>query len=78
MEIFQKECECVMDGGIPMFKLAYPQKFVKAQILMAYEFTRPGDDKESFYFRDVWGLCYALFGPMRNSQSKRMWCFNEW
>lgn len=78
MTIFQEQCECTISGDMPTFQLAYPHRFVKRQLLLAFDLTRPGSGKEAFYFRDVWGLVWSLFGPMRNSQSNRMMCFNEW
>lgn len=64
----------MMDGGVPLFHLTYPHKFVKQQIALTADLT----SKEAVYFKNVWGLCWALFGPMRNSQSNRMVYFNKW
>lgn len=78
LEIFQEECDVVMDKGVPLFRLTYPHKFVKQQIVLAMELVSKDSSKESVYFKNIWGLCWALFGPMRNSQSNRMVYFNKW
>lgn len=64
--------------GVPLFRLAYPHKFVKQQIALAEELALRNPSKENSYFKNVWSLCWALFGPMRNSQSNRMVYFNKW
>lgn len=67
-----------MENGVPLFRLSYPHKFVKQQLVIASELATQHSAREASYFRDVWGLCWALFGPMRHSQSNRMVYFNKW
>lgn len=79
MKIFQEESVVSVIDGVPACHLKYSYSYLKRQIVASTEFALSNiNDKQAAYFRDIWKLCWALFGPSHDSQWNRKCEFDKW
>lgn len=69
LKIFQEESVITIKDGLPDCRLRDPHSYLKRQIAVSTESVL-NNDTQAAYFRDIWKLCWALFGPLQNKNSE--------